>query len=308
MSLADAYRVMSLADAYRVCRDVHQEHGRSYFLATRLLPGWKRRHVHALYAFTRCTDDIVDSLEPDRSYDPDVQERCRRLQEWGERFRSGLPGGASPEDPVLQAVRHTIAVFDLDHADFESFLTSMTMDLTVTEYADYDALLTYMEGSAAVIGTMMLPILLADELPAAMIPQTLADAREPARQLGLAFQLTNFIRDVREDAVRGRIYLPGADLEQFGVHRADLVREIAGAGVRDLVAFEVSRARQHYLAARVGLASLPPRSRRCIRLATSVYGAILTEVEAAGYDVLAGRVRVPYRRRAAMTASELLRR
>jgi phytoene synthase len=299
---------MSLADAYRVCRDVHKEHGRSYFLATRLLPRWKRRHVHALYAFTRCTDDIVDSLEPDGSYDADVQQRRRRLDEWGERFRSGLRGGASPQDPVLQAVLHTIAVFDLDPTDFESFLTSMAMDLTVTEYADYDALLTYMEGSAAVIGTMMLPILLADELPAPTLQQTLLAAREPARQLGLAFQLTNFVRDVREDATRGRVYLPRADLDLFGVSRTDLVRETAGADVRDLVELEVARARRHYLAAQGGLESLPPRSRRCIRLATAVYGGILTEVEAAGYDVLAGRVRVPYRRRAAMTAQELLHR
>ena len=113
---------------------------------------------------------------------------------------------------------HTIEAFDLDRDDFASFLECMTMDLTVTTYADYAALLSYMEGSAAVIGTMMLPIL--DPLDAAA-------AREPARQLGLAFQLTNFIRDVAEDLGRGRIYLPLADLERFGVDREDLHRAAA---------------------------------------------------------------------------------
>lgn len=298
----------SLAQAYRVCRDVHRAHGRSYFLATRLLPGWKRRHVHALYAFTRCTDDIVDSLEPDGSFRTDSAQRARQLELWSCRFRSGLRTGATSEDPVMQAVLHTIAVFDLDLADFESFLASMAMDLTRTEYADYDDLLTYMEGSAAVIGTMMLPILLADEVPPARMGPALVTAREPARQLGLAFQLTNFVRDLHEDAVRGRVYLPREDLERFGVRIEDLLSTSAGCGVRDLVAFEVARARAHYRAAQGGLAVLPPSSRRCIRLAASVYGAILTEVEAVGYDVLAGRVQVPFRRRAAMTGWELVRR
>lgn len=108
---------------------------------------------------------------------------------------------------------HTIATLGLDPADFTTFLSSMAMDLHVCEYADYPALLSYMEGSAAVIGTIMLPILdHADPVA----------AREPARQLGPAFQLTNFVRDVAEDLGRGRVYLPQADLARFGVSRADL--------------------------------------------------------------------------------------
>ncbi|GAB3818742.1 hypothetical protein GCM10027605_71840 [Micromonospora zhanjiangensis] len=122
------------------------------------------------------------------------------------------------DDPLLPAVLHTIAVFDLDRADFAAFLRSMAMDLTVGSYAGYDDLLDYMEGSAAVIGTMMLPILGSSD-PAA--------AREPARQLGFAFQLTNFIRDVAEDLDRGRTYLPDEDLAAFGVTRDDLVAAAA---------------------------------------------------------------------------------
>ena len=118
---------------------------------------------------------------------------------------------------------HTIAVFDLDPEDFRKFLHSMAMDLTVTSYPTYDDLLDYMEGSAAVIGTMMLPILGSADRSA---------AREPARQLGLAFQLTNFIRDVAEDLDRGRTYLPDAHLAEFGVTR-DAPRDARAATPHD---------------------------------------------------------------------------
>jgi phytoene synthase len=134
-----------------------------------------------------------------------------------------------------------------------------------------------------------------------------AAAREPARQLGLAFQLTNFIRDVAEDLGRGRVYLPAADLERFGVRRDDLAALSASPAVRRLVAFEVERARAHYRNALPGLAMLPARSRRCVRLAHAVYGGILDRIEQADYDILAGRAVVPRRRRAAAVVRELAR-
>src|SRR4051794_22242387 len=161
-----------LAASYEYCRTLHRVHGRTYYLATRLLPGWKRPHVHALYGFTRYADEIVDSTDALPTAD-----RARQLAEWSHRFLTGL-GGAPVDDPILPAVLHTIDAFDLDRTDFATFLASMAMDLDVTEYPDYPALLSYMEGSAAVIGTMMLPIL---------DPTDPELAREPARQLGFAF-------------------------------------------------------------------------------------------------------------------------
>ena len=302
-------RGAALDAAYATCRDLHRTHGRSYYLATRLLPSWKRRHVHALYGFTRYTDDIVDAggaaQHPSQERE---QDRELRLETWAARFLAALDGGDDPGDPVLRAVRHTIAVFGIPRADFDAFFASMRMDLHVRAYADYDALLGYMEGSAAVIGTMMLPILLAPDdgrgpVPAAMT----AAAREPARQLGLAFQLTNFIRDVAEDLGRGRVYLPAADLDRFGVHRYQLAAPSASPAVRRLIAFEIERARAHYRDALPGLAMLPARSRRCVRLAHAVYGGILDRVEQAGCDVLAGRAVVPHRQRAVAVARELVR-
>lgn len=283
---------MTLAASYEACRALHRAHGRTYYLATRLLPRWKRRHVHALYGFTRYTDDIVDEV-----HSSGAAERTRRLNDWSDRFTEALTG-MPVADPVLPAVVHTINTFRLDHADFAAFLRSMRMDLTVTGYETYDDLLRYMTGSAAAIGSMMLPILGAADLAA---------AREPARQLGLAFQLTNFIRDIGEDLDRGRIYLPGKDLAEHGVTADDLRARRATAPVRDLVAFEVGRAREHYARAAEGIPMLAPSSQPCIRAAYLIYGGILDEVARAGYDVFTRRATVPKRRRLALAAGCLLR-
>jgi phytoene synthase len=280
-----------LAAAYARCRDLHRQHGRTYYLATRLLPAWKRRHVHALYGFTRYADEIVDRTE-----DLPPAERAARLTAWSDAFLAGLAGKPT-DDPLLPAVLHTIAVFDLDRTDFASFLRSMAMDLTVTSYPTYDDLLDYMEGSAAVIGTMMLPILGSSD-PAV--------AREPARQLGFAFQLTNFIRDIAEDLERGRVYLPLEDLDRFGLTPADL--RPGNPKVKSLIAYEVSRARRHYALAAPGIPLLEPASQACMRTAYQLYGGILAEVEAADHDVFARRATVPNRRRAAVAVRSILTR
>ncbi|KAB1909065.1 phytoene/squalene synthase family protein [Micromonospora tulbaghiae] len=284
-----------LTAAYDRCRELHRRHGRTYYLATRLLPAWKRRHVHALYGFTRYADEIVDRTE-----DLPPAERAARLREWSDRFVAGLHG-ASVDDPLLPAVLHTIAVFDLDRGDFASFLRSMAMDLTVMSYPTYDDLLDYMEGSAAVIGTMMLPILGSSD-PVA--------AREPARQLGFAFQLTNFIRDVAEDLDRGRTYLPDEDMAKFDVTREDLLAAKAAGRttprIRELIEYEVTRAQAHYVAAAPGIPLLDPASQACMRTAYALYGGILDEVAAQDYDVFVRRALVPRRRRMAVAARALL--
>jgi phytoene synthase len=282
-----------LAAAYERCRDLHREHGRTYYLATRLLPAWKRRHVHALYGFTRYADEIVDRTESRPS-----AERAAILTEWSDRFLAGLRGEPT-DDALLPAVLHTIAVFDLDLDDFAKFLRSMTMDLTVTGYPTYDDLLNYMDGSAAVIGTMMLPILGSSD-PVA--------AREPARQLGFAFQLTNFIRDVAEDLERGRVYLPEEHLAEFGVTRRILQQGVATPAVKELIKAEVARAREHYALAAPGIPMLEPASQACMRTAFQLYGGILDEIEAIDYDVFGRRATVPNRRRAAVAVRSLLTR
>lgn len=281
---AGAGETRTLTAGYERCRRLHARHGKTYYRAALLLPAWKRRHVYALYGFARYADEIVD----DPSSADSVPGKAAALDALGDRLFAGLRGESLDGDPILPAVVHTIRAFAIDHADVEAFLRSMAMDLTVGSYGTYEDLLAYMEGSAAVIGTMMLPILESPDRET---------AREPARQLGLAFQLTNFIRDVGEDLDRGRVYLPAADLARYGVTRADLAAGVTTPAIRALIAYEAARAREHYRAALPGIDMLVPSSRPCVRAAYELYGGILERIEASGYDVLNRRVQVPRRRR-----------
>lgn len=282
---------MTLTSSYELCRRLNARHGRSYYLATLLLPAWKRPHVHALYGFARYADEVVDSFTM-------RDDRAEALDRLADRLAEALSGG-SVDDPVLPAFAHTVRSFGIDRADIEHFLRSMRTDLTVSRYTTYDDLLRYMEGSAAVIGTMMLPVL--EPLPG------MADrARGPARELGLAFQLTNFLRDVAEDLARGRVYLPLADLDRFEVSVADLGDPRPSPALRRLLAFEIERARGHYRLALEGVELLTPSSRPCVLAAYELYGGILDRIEAARHDVLGSRATVPRRRRLAVFARHLL--
>jgi phytoene synthase len=156
----------------------------------------------------------------------------------------------------------------------------MAMDFTCETYETFEDLLDYMDGSAAVIGEMMIPIL----------EPTSPEAYGHARDLGIAFQLSNFWRDVAEDLDRGRVYVPQEDLRKFG---ADPWRREATPEWCDLMAFEIARTRRYYESADLGIPMLPATSARCIRGARRLYSGILVEIENAGYDVFSRRVRVP---------------
>jgi phytoene synthase len=280
-----------LRASYDACRRVNAAHGRTFYLATLLLPPAKRPAVHALYAFARRADEIVDAFEPSLT----VAERERRLDRWTETLIRG-----TGDDPIVPAVHDTIVRYNIPLQYFESFLTSMHMDLVTTEYGTWDELLEYMHGSAAVIGLQMLPVLgCRDGKSAAAAPY--------ASDLGIAFQLTNFIRDVGEDLDRGRVYLPKEDLAAFSVTRADLERRVVDGNVRRLLAFEIARAREIYRSAEPGIQLLDPTSQDCIRTALRLYRRILTEVERADYRVLDRRVAVSRSRRAAVALLALAR-
>jgi phytoene synthase len=277
-----------LEESYATCRELHRRHGTTYWWAARLLPRERRPYVHALYGFCRYADDIVDDLGP-----APVAERERALDELGRRFFADLASGSS-DHPVLAAVVDTVRALDIDPECVDRFLRSMAMDLTVTEYETYGDLCVYMDGSAAVIGEMMLPVL---------DPTDRELAFGPARDLGLAFQLTNFLRDVGEDLDRGRVYLPQEDLRRYG---ADPWRREVTPAWRELMADQIARARDLYRSADAGLAHLPPRSAACVGAARILYGEILDAIEANGYDVFTVRARVSTRRKVAVAARSLL--
>lgn len=281
----------AVRDGYRKARALNAAHGRTYFLATALLPPERRPPVHALYGFARFADDIVDAMVPaaaDAPAGPEVDtERAERFAAWSRDVLTDLEWGAS-SDPIVRALIDTVQRFAIPTTYFADFLDSMRADLTVTGYATYEDLADYMWGSAAVIGLQMLPILgRADD-----------DVRwdvleEHAIHLGLAFQLTNFLRDVAEDLRRGRVYLPETSLREFGVDRERLARGVADEPIRNLLAFEIDRAREHYRAAAPGIDLVDPVSRDCLRTAFELYGGILAEIERRDYDVFSERVAVP---------------
>jgi 15-cis-phytoene synthase len=289
-----AGRNSELAASYATCRRLHAEYGRTYYLATMLLPAWKRPYVHALYGFARYADEIVDDLGSNLT----PGQKAAALDDWGQRFLDGDPApDARPGADVLPAVRDTIDRWSIPREHFEAFLCSMRMDLTTSEYETFDDLQTYVYGSAAVIGLQMVPIL---------EPSTPV-AYAYARDLGIGFQLANFLRDVGEDLARGRIYLPQESMRLFGVDREHLARGVVDGPIRRLLAFEIARCRELFRNAAPGIRLLHPTSQDCIRTAFTLYGGILDEIERADYQVLDRRVSVPLRRRLAVAGPGLLR-
>jgi phytoene synthase len=284
----------ALRASYERCRRLNAAHGKTYYLATLLLPPAKRPYVHALYGFARYADEIVDDLGSTLT----DAEKADWLVGWGEQFLADVRAGGS-EHAISRAVVDTVRRWDIPLSLFEDFLASMRMDLTVTGYPTYQDLMTYVWGSAAVIGLQMVPVL------EPTVPRPVAEPY--AVDLGIAFQLSNFIRDVGEDLRRGRVYLPGEDLELFGVDRERLARGVVDGRVRRLLAFEIGRTRELYRAAEPGVRLLHPTSRDCLRTAIRLYGGILDEVERADYRVLDRRVAVGPARRARVAVPGLAR-
>jgi len=266
-----------MQESYERCRKLNSKHGKTYYLATLLLPPGKRPYVHALYGFARYADEIVDDLSSTLT----DQEKSDWLVNWGNEFLRDLKRGKS-DDPICKAVIDTVNRWEIPTDLFEAFLHSMRMDLTISEYQTFKDLHEYVYGSAAVIGLQMVPIL----EPTSQI------AYERAQDLGIAFQLANFVRDVSEDLTRGRIYLPMEELAKFGVDRAYLQRRVADKNVKDALKFQIQRVKQLEEKSRSGIEFLHPSSRPCIEAARILYCGIVDAVEGIDYEVFNKRAKV----------------
>lgn len=290
----------TLAQGRAICRDITRRHGTTYFWGTQFLPREAREDVYAIYALCRLADDIVDEPDAVTSLDlgrdlgvPEDAEPEVRLEAFARRFELARERGGDTH-PVLDAIAASVRRLDVPAECFDRFFDAMRLDLHRTSWATWPDLRDgYMEGSAAVIGEMMLPVL------RPITPQ----ARHPARQLGLAFQLTNFIRDVSEDLDRGRIYLPADDLDRHG---ADPRLRRVTPQSRTFLAEQIERNRELYREAEPGLAMLPPSSARCVGAALTMYSTILTRIEEADYDVFSTRRRVSPADKIGMAARALL--
>jgi phytoene synthase len=287
--LEDTAARVTLAQSYAACRALHRAHGTTYYWATKALPRVIQPHVHALYGLCRYADEIVDAFD-----DTATHERAEALAVLDETLQHDLHRRRS-DHLVLKAAVHTAGAFDLDAKLFSRFFMSMTRDLHQSSYDTFDDLAEYMDGSAAVIGEMMLPLLDPDDPEAAL---------SGARALGIAFQLTNFLRDVGEDLDRGRVYFPRDELAHFGADPRS--RQVDDAW-RAFCRFQIARIRAFYREADHGVTYLSGRSASGIRAARRLYAEILDRIEINDYDVFSQRARVVLPRKLAVAAREMLR-
>lgn len=272
----------ALRKSYAECKRLNAQHGKTYYLATLLLPPAKRPFVHALYGFARYADEIVDDLSSTLS----DEEKASALKSWGDQVLADIKIGKS-HDHIGAALVDTVNRFEIPLSYFEAFLKSMTMDLTITEYHTYEDLLEYVYGSAAVIGLQMVPIL------GVLNP----DAYAAAEKLGIAFQLANFIRDVGEDLERGRVYLPITELQASGVTRQMLEDRVLTPQIKAALQFQIARVRQLQKEATPGIEMLSPESRACIEAASELYCGIVDEVEKINYEIFTKRAKTSTWRR-----------
>ena len=267
-----------LARAYAHCKDVNRHYGKTYFFSTRFFPAELRPHVHALYAWVRYPDEWVDNPG-----DLTLDQQAAKLREWRDATLDALKCGQS-DHPVLWAWADSARKYNVPASYMRDFMDAMEMDLTVSRYQTFDDLQNYTWGSASVVGLMMCHLVGATD-PLA-VPH--------ATSLGLAMQMTNFLRDVGEDyQTRGRIYLPLEDLERFNVTEADIAAKRITPQFCELVRFQAERTRSIYDHADEGMAFIPAEARLPVRLARILYSRILDKIEQNACDVLTRRARVP---------------
>lgn len=249
------------------CQQKAAQSGSSFYYSFLFLPPPRRRAITALYAFCREVDDVVDEVP-----DPDIART--KLAWWRQEIARAFDG--TPQHPVAQALVPVVREFALAQDQFRTIIDGMAMDLEQSRYLDFPALELYCHRVAGVVGLMS----------AAIFGYTDPRTNGYARDLGVAFQLTNICRDIGEDARRGRIYLPQDDLARFGIAPSSLLRAEYSPAFRELMAFEVDRTEQWYARA---LAQLPDADRRTQRpglIMAAIYRTLLNEIARDGYRVL----------------------
>ncbi len=285
-----------LRASYQECKRLNSIHGKTYYLATLLLPPAKRPHVHALYGFARYADEIVDDLASNLTLD----EKAFVLKKWSNQVLSDIKSGSS-NDPIAAAVVDTTSRFKIPIAHFEAFLHSMNMDLSVRQYQTYEDLHEYVYGSAAVIGLQMVSVL------GTISPDAVTSANEAAEKLGIAFQLANFIRDVGEDLDRGRVYLPMTELEAHGVNRQMLEARVTTPQIKSALKEQIQRVRRLQNESTAGIKLLTPGARQCIQAASQLYCGIVEEVEKIDYQIFTKRAKTSNWRRTKVALPAYLR-
>ena len=278
-----ANTVPQLEVAYEQCRLITQREAKNFYYAFITLPRKKRRAIYAAYAFCRLCDDATDNDIP-------TDEKLRLLEELRRRLSMAYEG--RPDGPVFTALSHAASTYDIPEEYLQEVVSGVETDLTKTRYRDFGELRTYCYQVASVVGLICIQI----------FGYSHPRAKEYAIDLGMAMQLTNILRDIKEDLERDRIYLPLDDLRDFGYSAGELKAEEFNRNFRELMGFEAQRARQYFDSGFKLLPFLSFRSRGCPAVLGQIYSHILDRIEARDFNVFYGRVSLSKREKYMVTA------
>lgn len=279
---------MTTDEAYDRCTEITRAEARNFYFGFILLPRERRRGIHALYAFSRLCDDSVDGVEDLAAKEAAI--RARR-EDVDRAYRGDVPA----DDPVLVALADAIRRFGIPREPMDALVDGVEMDLTTDRYPDWAALRTYCDRVAGAVGVLSLYVFGFHD-PA---------APSHAEDLGVAMQVVNIMRDVREDAERDRIYLPADELVGHGVTEADILANRMTPGMHALMAQQSARAREYFARGTRLLPLLDLRARMCVQMLAALYEDILACIESRGYDYSLGRVSLSGRRKAALMAGSI---
>lgn len=290
LKLPDHSRVKSLAsieDSYELCRQVTAKYSKTFYLGTMLMPEAKRRAIWAIYVWCRRTDELVDG--PRASFTTN-----ETLDEWESHLETIFSG--IPVEDADVALVDTLTQFPLDMQPFRDMIDGQRMDLYRSRYETFEELQLYCYRVAGTVGLMTTPVMGIDNTPTTPWDQYQQIKHDPTKQavaLGIANQLTNILRDVGEDARRGRIYIPLEDLKRFNYTEDDLLRGVIDDRWCQLMQFQIRRARQFFADAEAGISTLSPDARFPVWAALMLYRGILDVIERNRYDVFNKRAFVP---------------
>ena len=276
-----------LVPSYAHCQRLARRAATNFYLPLLLLPLPKRRAMYALYAFLRRADDLTDSRAP-------VEQRQRGLDDWRQSLRHCLEGRVN--DPLMPALADTIERYHIPHQYLFDVLDGVEMDLVPRHYETFDQLQHYCHRVASVVGLACIHVW----------GFTDNRALDPARRCGLAFQLTNILRDLKEDVQRNRIYLPLEDLRRFGYSPDDLGRGLQNEPFRSLMRYQVDRTERLYDEARSLDVYLRADGRRVFRAMFHTYRGLLHEIKRRNGDVFSQRIRLAARTKLRIALHELL--
>lgn len=281
---------MTIEEAYDRCTEITRAEARNFYFGFILLPRERRRGIHALYAFSRLCDDSVDGAEGQAEKEAAVAARRRDVD-------AAYAGAVPADDPVLIALADAIRRFGIPRGPMDALVEGVAMDLDTTRYPDWPALKTYCDRVAGAVGVLSLHVFGFRD-PAAV---------GHAEDLGVAMQVVNIMRDVQEDSLRDRIYLPADEMAAHGVTEADIMADRMTPGMRHLMEAQAARAGEYFASGHMLLPMLDLRARMCVQMLAALYEDILARLAARDFDVTRGRVSLPGRRKLVLMARSIAR-